>query len=146
MSLIDQIKADLLVARKARHAATASALTTLVGEAERVGKDAGNRAPTDAEVTAVLQKFVKNLGEVLRVRPGDASAQQEKALLESYLPTRLTGAALVEVVRALAQELGIASVSAKDIGPLMKALAQRHPGAYEGAEANGAIRGLITSA
>lgn len=142
MSLIARIKADLLTARKARQAATTSALTTLVGEAERVGKDAGNRAPTDSEVTAVLQKFVKNLGEVLRVRPGDSSALQEKALLEGYLPTRLTGDALRQEIVGVAASLGLSPITGKDVGPLMKALAVRHPGGYDGAEASATIRAL----
>ena len=146
MSLIDRIKADALAARKARDATKASALITLIGEAERVGKDAGSRAPTDDEVTAVIQKFVKNLGEVLRVRPEDASAAQEKVLLEQYLPARMSGAALRHAIANLATGLGLAPITAKDVGALMKALATQHPGAYDGAEASATIRAMVPRA
>lgn len=143
MSLIERIKADCLTARKARQSVTASSLITLIGEAEKVGKDAGSRAPTDAEVTAVLLKFVKNLGEVRKVRPDDRAVITEQALLETYLPERLTGAALNAAVNAVVAEAGLTTVTGKDIGVIMKALAAAHSGAYDGAEASVAVRALI---
>jgi uncharacterized protein YqeY len=117
-------------------------LITLIGEAERVGKDAGGRPPTDSEVTAVLLKFVKNLGEVIAVRPTDEAALTERSLLQRYLPTRLTGDALMQAVRAAARSAGLETIPGKDIGAVMKALAQAHPGAYDGAAASAAIRSL----
>ena len=66
MSLIIEIKSAQLAARKARDSFTASSLTTLIGEAEMVGKNAG-REVTDAEVVAVLKKFVKNIDETTTV-------------------------------------------------------------------------------
>lgn len=144
MSLIEQIKADCLIARKARATVKASSLITFIGEAERIGKDAGNRAPTDAEVTSLLQKFVKNLGEVRKVRPDDQAAAVEQALLEGYLPSRLTGVALRQAVETAVQAAGLDSVTGKDIGTVMKALAVAHPNAYDGAEASALIRSLAS--
>jgi hypothetical protein len=60
MSLIQTIKADQVQARKAR-SASASILTTLIGEAEMIGKNAGDRESTDEEVIAIIKKFIKNL-------------------------------------------------------------------------------------
>ena len=93
MTLMDQIKADQVSARKQKMTAVASLLTTLIGEAEMVGKNAGNRAPTDAEVQAVIKKFIKNLDETIAVL-GDAdprtlAALGEKSTLEIvvvYIP------------------------------------------------------------
>lgn len=144
MSLIEKIKADALAARKARETVTAQSLITLIGEAERVGKDAGNRAPTDAEVTAVLQKFVKNLSEVIKARPGDAAAVREQALLQAYLPTRLEGEALMAAIQAAAKSAGLTTITNKDVGTVMKALAAAHPGAYDGAAASATIRSLAS--
>jgi uncharacterized protein len=145
MSLIDRIKADALAARKARDTLRASLLVTLTGEAERVGKDNGNRAPTDQEVTDIILKFNKNLGEVIKVRPSDAQALAERAVLESYLPQRITGEALVAAVKAVIAQLGLATVTGKDMGAIMKGLSAAHPNAYDGKEASEAVRAQVNA-
>jgi len=61
MTLMEQIKTAQVTARKTG-AQEASLLTTLLGEAAMVGKNA-NRETTDQEVVAVVKKFVKNIDE-----------------------------------------------------------------------------------
>lgn len=63
MSLLEKIKADQLQARKIKHEAMASVLTTLIGEAVSIGKNGGNRETSDAEVVALIKKFIKNIRE-----------------------------------------------------------------------------------
>lgn len=145
MSLIERIKADALAARKARDVLRSSLLITLTGEAERVGKDKGNRAPTDQEVTEVIVKFNKGLGEVLAVRPTDAQALAERAVLETYLPSRLTGDALVTAVKLAILQLGLPTVTGKDVGLIMKTLAATHPNAYDGKEASEIVRAQVNA-
>jgi hypothetical protein len=58
---MEQIKAKQIAARKSG-SADAGLLTTLLGEAAMVGKNAG-RETTDQEVVAVVKKFVKNIDE-----------------------------------------------------------------------------------
>ena len=57
--LLAEIKAKQINARKAR-LSTATLLTTLIGEAEMVGKNQG-REVTDSEVLAMIKKFIKNI-------------------------------------------------------------------------------------
>ena len=57
MSKLQEIKAAQLTARKERNTFKASLLTTLIGEAEMVGKSAGNRPSTDEEVLQVLNMY-----------------------------------------------------------------------------------------
>lgn len=64
MSLIEQIKAKNLEARKAKLTAVVNVLTPLIGEAEMVGKNAGHPV-TDAEVVQMIKKFIKNLDETI---------------------------------------------------------------------------------
>jgi uncharacterized protein YqeY len=89
-TLLERIRQDSLVARKARESDKALFLTTLLSEAGRVGKDDGNRESTDAEVTATVKKFIKNTEETLRVLPAGSSArvqpESELAILNAYLP------------------------------------------------------------
>ena len=64
MSLIEKIRVDQLASRKAafNYPATnklqADLLTTLLGEEVMVGKNAGSRETTDAEVIAIVKKFI----------------------------------------------------------------------------------------
>ena len=53
--LINQIKSDALIARKARKIDTATLLTTLYSEASMIGKNLGNRESTDQEVLQVIE-------------------------------------------------------------------------------------------
>jgi uncharacterized protein YqeY len=145
VALLERIKTDSLTARKARNSRESTLLITLIGEAESVGKNAGNRPSTDEETLAVVQKFVKNLNEVLRVRPGDDQATFEQAILARYLPTQLTGAALSQAIEAVIAEAGLTTVTGKDLGVIMKGLKTAHAGAYDGAEANTLIRARVSA-
>lgn len=130
MSLIEQIKHNQLAARKGHMTETASLLTTLIGEAEMVGKNVGNRAPTDEEVIAVIKKFVKNIDETLKVIDPHSDAYgvfvREHMVLVAYLPKQLSEIELNGLCATIAGEVG------KDKGALMKAFKTRFSGQYDG--------------
>lgn len=139
-TLIDQIRQDSLVARKARDADKAAFLITLFAEATKVGKDDGNRDSTDAEVTSVIKKFVKNNEETQRAL-GDtapenrARLQAELALLQGYLPRQASEdeirAAVTRIVAGLTdrspKQMGVVmgQLNAEFQGNLDKALASK---------------------
>jgi uncharacterized protein YqeY len=99
MTLMEQIKVKQVQARKSG-SIEASLLTTLLGEAAMVGKNAG-RETNDAEVVAVVKKFVKNIDETvsaLTSRGQDAATfVAERDVLEQFLPVQLSENALIEV-------------------------------------------------
>lgn len=72
----DNIKQDLLTARKSKDAFTMSITQTILGEFARLGKDL-----EDVKAIAVLRKMVASLKEV-----GSADADAEIAYIERYLP------------------------------------------------------------
>ena len=121
--LMEQIKAKQIAARKSG-SADASLLTTLLGEAAMVGKNAG-RETTDAEVVAVVKKFVKNIDETinaLTMYNKDATAfLNERGVLEQFLPLQLTELALQHIAK------GQESMPA-----FMKFLKENHAGQYDG--------------
>lgn len=103
MSLLQKIKADQLQFRKGRQSIEATLLTTLIGEAEQIGKNDGNRETTDAEMTALITKFVKNQREVIKyinnsTLPASLTAEAEIKLLSVYLPQSATRAQIVTAV------------------------------------------------
>ena len=143
MTIIETIKAQQLAARKARNAEAASSLTTLIGEAEAVGKNAGNRAPTDAEVTALVKKFVKNVEDTAcaaldrGLTERVALLEQERILYMSFLPTQMTEAEVAAAVAAIVAEVG------PKIGIVMKLLKERHEGTYDGAKASAIVKAAV---
>jgi uncharacterized protein YqeY len=145
--LLTKLKTDQLQARKDRDAVRASLLTTLIGEATAIGKNDGNRDTTDAEVIAVIKKFIKNVNEVIRVagdyRDADRADQgwAEKTILESYLPVQLTGDALLQTIKQIADELNAHTL--RDVGKVMGALKSRYDGQYEGTVAVALVKEVL---
>jgi len=148
MSMIDTIKSLYLQARKERNAKKAALYSTLLGEAQMVGKNNGNRESTDGEVIAVIKKMVANTKEtraLIATTMVDLSQthqvvdlSNELEWLNALLPTQITGDALVSEI-----DLAIASVGAtsiKQMGQVMKVLKEKFDGQYDGTEASKIIK------
>ena len=121
---MEQIKTQQITARKAADQRRASLLTTLLGEAAMVGKNA-NRDTTDQEVVAVVKKFIKNIDETIaalsaRNQPATEFAN-ERTVLEQFLPQQLSETQ----IRVLASEQ-------KDMPSFMKFLKDNYAGQYDG--------------
>lgn len=130
MNLMKQLKLDQLVARKSKNAVAASLLTTLLGEAQTIGKNDGNRETTTAEIQGLVRKFIKNNNETLSViSPADhrhSVLLEENALLTGYLPAQLSEEDLRSAV-----DCEIAN-GATNVGAIMKALKAQFDGLYDG--------------
>lgn len=140
--ILKKIKTAQVEARRLNSQVEAALLTTLIGEAEMVGKNAGNRAVTDSEVTAVVKKFLKNIDETLAVFKGNTDPrvekyQVEKAILETYLPKQLTRDELLVAVKSI-QEAG-----ATDMGKIMAELKRLYDGRYDGKMASLVVREVL---
>lgn len=147
MTLMQKIRVLQLEARKAGKATPSALYTTLLGEAAKIGKDDGNRDTTDAEVTALVKKFVKNIDETIAAisrNNGDASRQQvERQLLEALLPTQLTEEELTAHITAIVAGLQSTGVDNPKMGDVMKVLKQRFDGQYDGKLASTIIKGFV---
>lgn len=123
MTLMEQIKTQQIAARKAGDP-KASLLTTLLGEAAMVGKNAG-RETTDAEVVAVVKKFIKNVDETIAALQARnqlfTEFAVEREVLEQFLPQQLTEATLAEVAK-----------TQPDMPTFMKHLKEKYAGQYDG--------------
>lgn len=153
MTLIQQIRQDQLQARKDK-AVHASLLTTLLGEAAMVGKSDDNRETTDAEVTVVVKKFIKNARETIdaltgpggsTMRPENIAAlKHEIEVLSNYLPQQLSADRLLEIVN---EQFAIGAIekSAKAKGSVMKFLKDNYAGQYDGKVATAIIDDVLKS-
>ena len=144
MSLLHKIKDDSLAARKDRDVIKSALLTTLYSEAAMVGKNNGNHETTDAEVIAVVKKFIKGNDEVIQNVTDQARheiALQEKALLLAYLPKQLSDDELRVIVGALVETLTDRSI--KQTGKIMAELKAKYSGQYDGAAASKIIKEFL---
>jgi uncharacterized protein len=148
MSLLARIKADQVSARKQKLTVVVNLLTTLIGEAEMIGKNAGNRPVSDDEVVALIKKFIKNIDETLKVlgdnNPHALAVMGERTTLEAYLPKQLTEEELKGHINAI--HAGILSM--KDdvkMGDIMSVLKTRFNGLYDGKLASTLIKTQLES-
>lgn len=141
MSLLAQLKKDALLARKAGDGVRGTLLSTLISEAEMVGKNAGNRESSDDEVQATIRKFLKNNQEALAViKDADrrAALEQESVVLSAYLPPM---ASEDEVKAVIAETVaGLADRSPKSMGVVMAALKAKFGTGFDARQANAWVR------
>lgn len=139
--LLEKIKLDALEARRARKTDTAILLTTLLSEASMVGKNDGNRVSTDAEVIAVIEKFVKNANEVQRILldagKNTANVVSEILILNSYLPQKLTFEELTELIFEIIEET---RANGLQMGKIMSVLKNSYSGKYDGKVASALVK------
>ena len=135
--LIDDIKRDQLQARMQKDEVRASLLTTLLGEVQTASKSGKSLA--DADVLAVIKKFIKNLESVMEVAPSE-KVSREIELLTKYTPAQLSEEQLVLLLTELKS-----SGAAGNLGEAMKILKTDHPGRYDGALASKVARNIFVS-
>ena len=146
MSLIQEIKQHHLVCRKHRYLVKSRILGTLIGEAEMIGKNDGNRETTDAEVIAIIKKFIKNIDESIKVCQ-DVNSEwydeicEEKDTISDYLPKQLNEQELTDVINQLISGWPI-SISF-GIGNLLSRLKLKYNGCYDGAMAAKLVKDIF---
>lgn len=145
--LLDQIRQDSLTARKARDTVKATFLVTLLAEAAKVGKDDGNRVSTDAEVVAVVKKFIKNTEETLRAIGNQPQARQlpeaELSILQHYLPRQASTEEVRTALQQFVQELEQRNL--KQLGGLMAKLTVQFGGNFDKSQASMLAKEMLTS-
>lgn len=128
MGLLDKIRQDAVAARRAKDP-KASVLVTLIGEADTNAKAMKEPRPLeDAEVVAIVRKFVKNIDETLTLVGQGAAAEKakaERAALEVYLPVQMTAEEIATFARAAAAE-------GANLGQIMGRLKAEKAGQYDG--------------
>lgn len=135
--LIDDIRADMTAAMKARDAVKLRSLRAIIAavqEAEVSGDEA--RTLTDDEVQKVIAAQVKRrveAAEAFDKGGADDRAQaerEEQAVLETYLPAGLTEAELEDLVTTTLAEGGWSAKA--DMGQAMKAVNAQVAGRADG--------------
>lgn len=144
-ALKDRLRGDLTAAMKARDQVRVRTLRmalTSVTREEVAGKSA--RELSDDEVIQVLTREAKRRREAADAfaaagREEQAAAElAEGAVLDAYLPARLTDGELGALVAAAIEETG--ADSPRSLGQVMKVLSPRIAGRAEGARVAAEVR------
>ena len=142
--LIEQVQQQLLQARKAKDSRLVTILTTLFGEAQMIGKNAGNRQTTDAEVIALTKKFIDKIDETLSLVKDEQKRVElnfEKQVLSQFMPAMLSEQELTQEIQKILQSLPV--VDKKAIGLVNKSLKENFAGRYNGQQVNEMLKTLI---
>lgn len=145
--LIEQLRTDMIAARKGDDVVAKNLLVTLYSEAAMVGKNRRNGDTTDEEVIATVKKFAANADETRRLlteRGQDCSAQvREIEVLEGYLPSQLNRAGLDAVIHVIIHEMKLEGPKA--MGTVMAELKRMHSGRYDGKMASELTKAALTA-
>jgi uncharacterized protein YqeY len=149
-SLLEQLQADLSAAMKAGNDVEKSTLRMAIASVKNAAV-AGDAAVTltDDQVLGVLQAEAKKRSEAADIYKGagraeaEASERAELAILERYLPARMSNAELAAVI---AEEVAAAAAQgatgAKAMGQVVKAVRTRVVSSADGS----VIAGLVKNA
>ena len=136
MSKIDEVRADMVKAMKAKDKDTKETLSMLLAALKNKAID--KRADlTQEEETQVILKEIKQTKETLDMTPADRTEIIEEcnkrlAVLEQYAPKMMDEAEIKEVVASVLAEMGLDAPTAKDNGKIMKNLMPKVKGKADG--------------
>lgn len=137
--LIDDLKAAMFAAMKARDTVTKEVLRTAIGEATATGAEVD-----DAHITAVLRKLVKSNEETLAAATDTEQRQrleQELTVIRQFLPQTLSVEQIQAALQPVADQLRAAANAGQATGIAMKHL-KASGSAVEGKDVAKAVAAL----
>jgi uncharacterized protein len=143
LSIIEQVRADIIRAMKAGEKDLVGALRLLVSELQRDQKEG------DRDELAVLRRERKRRIEAAtQFRDGGRSelAEQEETearIISSYLPADLDDSQLAELIDQAIAETGASGP--RDLGAVMKVVMDRAGGLVDGKRAASAVREALSA-
>ena len=136
MSKIDEVRADMVKAMKAKDKDTKETLSMLLAALKNKAIDKREDL-TPEEETQVILKEIKQTKETLDMTPADRTeiieeCKKRLAVLEAYAPKMMDEAEIKEVVASVLAEMGLDAPTAKDKGKIMKNLMPKVKGKADG--------------
>jgi hypothetical protein len=147
----DQIKAAQIAAMKAGDKDTRNAVSLIqaaVKNRDIEARTQTNAPDDDALVVEVLQKMVKQRRESIQMyRQGGreelaVAEEKEVAVIERFLPQRLTEDQTRAAIETIKAELGAAGM--KDMGRVMAELKARHASELDMSKASGLVKAALS--
>jgi uncharacterized protein YqeY len=140
--MFNQLKKDYLESRKSKNTVKSNLLSTMIGEAQNIGKNAGNREPNNDEVLGVVKKFLKSVDESImmleKIGRDNSKEKEEKLILEGYQPKQLAEAQLKKAIDEIVAAMDDKSV--KMMGQVMNQLKEKYPNQFDGKMASALVK------
>ncbi len=136
MGMIDNVRAEMVAAMKAKDKERKEALSALLSSLKNVAID--KRADlTEAEENTVVLKEIKQLHDTLDQTPADRTDIIEQCnfrikVFEEFAPKMMSEDEIRETVAGVIAELGIEEPKASDKGKIMKNLMPKVKGKADG--------------
>lgn len=144
MNLYQQIKIEQLEARKAKIQLQTNLYTTLLGEIQTAstGNKNGSSEISDSDVLRVINKFIKNAKETLKLKPNDVTVSLELKLLETFLPKQLSEDELKTIILEIKSKCHSTLQANAVLGFVMKELKANYENQYDASKVKNIIQGL----
>ena len=136
MSKIEEVRAAMVAAMKAKDKETKESLSILLGALKNKAID--KRADlTEEEEIQVILKEIKQTKETLEMTPADRTdiiteCKNRIVVLEQYAPKMMDEAEIRSIIEETLKEVGIEAPTAKDKGKIMKVLMPKVKGKADG--------------
>lgn len=136
MSKIDEVRADMVKAMKAKDKDTKETLSMLLAALKNKAIDKREDL-TPEEETQVILKEIKQTKETLDMTPADRieiieECNKRLTVLEQYAPKMMDEAEIKKVVASVLAEMGLDAPTAKDKSKIMKNLMPKVKGKADG--------------
>ena len=147
MSKIDEVRADMVKAMKAKDKDTKETLSMLLAALKNKAIDKREDL-TPEEETQVILKEIKQTKETLDMTPADRTEIIEEcnkrlAVLEQYAPKMMDEAEITATIKEVLAGLGIDAPTAKDKGKIMKELMPKVEGKADGKLVNQILTSMM---
>lgn len=146
MSLYTQIKTEQLEARKAKLQLQTNLYTTLLGEIQSAttGTKNGSSEISDSEVLRVINKFIKNAKETLKLKPDNVTVSLELKILETFLPKQLSDEELKSIVLDIKSKCHSTLQPNAVLGFVMKELKSNYQNQYDASKVKDIVLDLCS--
>lgn len=147
MSKIDQVRAAMVEAMKAKDKDRKDSLSMLLSALKNAEID--KRSPlTEDEENAIVKKELKQTKETMDTAPADRTdiieeARKRMEVYQEFAPEDLTPEQIAEVIRGVLAQLEIEAPTAKDKGRIMKVLMPLVKGKADGKVVNEVLAGMM---
>jgi uncharacterized protein YqeY len=141
MAIVEQIKADMLSAMRAKEKERVGALRLLLSELQKAAKEG-----PDDEVTVLRRERKRRVEAARAFRDGGredlaAGEEAEAEIISAYLPAELSDQELAEIVERVVSETGASSI--KDMGNVMKQVMAAAGARADGKRVSGLVRAAL---
>ena len=150
MSLRNQIEEKLNQALKAKDKNTYPTLRLVVSaikDAEIAGRSKGQKETTDADITAILKKMIKQRNESCEVYKKAGRSEllenetKEIEVISTFLPKQLSEEETKKICADVVKSVGASSM--KDMGKVMGALKSQHSDTLDFSKVSSIIKDLL---